>query len=450
MNCVKKVNKIPLVLMMMVEMCLSSMHLHAENVSTPAVGADYVLVAAHLQVDSIGGQPQEAQQRRVVHIHHSVARLCFPVNRTEVRPDYMDNRAELHHIVRVIDSIQQSPDCKIHSITLRAYASPEASVAYNKKLAMGRMESFAAYLETICKVQDVEITSDYQPEDWDGLRMYVEKSTVLAHRDEILQIIDGEADLDEKEALIRSRYPHDYRHLLLNCYPMLRRTDVDIEYSVTETYVQPVPVPQPEPDTIPVTPQPSVPVIPFSAQEPVESPVPDCHEGLRPKLAVKTNLIYYMALAPNLEIERWWGRHAQWSVMAEWQAPWYVWHHNSRAYEVLNGGLEVRRWLHGADPCHRWLTGCFLGAYFMGGKYDLEWNHKGYQGEYYSAGLTVGFAHRLARRWNMEYSVSGGYLATDYRRYHGMFNDQHLIWQHNGQADYAGPTKVKVSLVYLW
>ncbi|MBQ8008791.1 MAG: DUF3575 domain-containing protein, partial [Bacteroidaceae bacterium] len=139
------------------------------------------------------------------------------------------------------------------------------------------------------------------------------------------------------------------------------------------------------------------------------------------------------------------------SVMAEVWFPWYVWKSNSRAYEVLNIGLEGRYWFtHSKKHTDRPITGLFGGVYAAGGKYDLEWKSKGNQGEYTSLGLTFGYTWRISKWFNMEASVSGGWLSGPFRHYEGRFNDTHLIWQHNDHFSYFGPTKLKLSLVYLW
>ena len=61
------------------------------------------------------------------------------------------------------------------------------------------------------------IVTEYEPEDWKGLRQYVEKSN-LVHRSEILGMIDSRLDPDAKEAKIKRTYPEEYRFLLQNCY----------------------------------------------------------------------------------------------------------------------------------------------------------------------------------------------------------------------------------------
>lgn len=165
--------------------------------------------------------------------------------------------------------------------------------------------------------------------------------------------------------------------------------------------------------------------------------------------AVKTNLLWDALLAPNVEVEVPIDRHRRWTVMAEWWNPWYTWHHNARAYEVQLFGAELRRWNRVPDRCHELMTGGFWGLYAAWAKYDLEWNSRGNQGEVYSVGLTAGWATRLARHLHLELSASLGAFYSPLRHYHGMFGDTHLIWQRNDHIYYIGPTKLKVSLVWM-
>lgn len=165
-------------------------------------------------------------------------------------------------------------------------------------------------------------------------------------------------------------------------------------------------------------------------------------------IALKTNLLFDIALTPNVEVELPL-RNQHWSVMAECWFPWYVWHHNSRAYQLLYVGGEGRYWL-GDRYRQEQLTGHFIGVFAGGGKYDFEWNSKGYQGEFYlMAGISYGYARRIGKRLHVEFNVGVGYLQTEYRRYTGVEDDRYLVWQNDGRYSWFGPTKAKVSLVWL-
>ena len=80
-------------------------------------------------------------------------------------------------------------------------------------------------------------------------------------------------------------------------------------------------------------------------------------------LAVKNNLLYDIALAPNIEIEVPIGR--QWSLNAEYKCPWWSDSNKEICYQLLSGGIESRFWL-GNRAGRRQLTGHFIGLYAEG------------------------------------------------------------------------------------
>ena len=170
----------------------------------------------------------------------------------------------------------------------------------------------------------------------------------------------------------------------------------------------------------------------------------------RPLLALKTNLLFDAALMPNVEIEVPVGK--RWSVNGEYAFPWWQFDRGKYCMQVLMGGLEGRYWLGSrkSREDREVLTGHFLGLYAGGGKYDLQWGEKGDQGEFFiAAGVSYGWATRIARHLHLEFNIGIGLLRTDYRHYHARDNYQTLLWQENGKYTWFGPTKAKISLVWL-
>ncbi len=157
--------------------------------------------------------------------------IDFPVDRTDIFPDYRRNGTELGKIQATIDSVRTDKDVSIVSVWLKGYASPESPYAHNKELAIGRTEALKKYIRQLFHFADGVIVTDYEPEDWEGLRRYVERSD-LDHREEILAMIDSSLAPDAKEAKIKRTYPEEYAFLLRNCYPALRHTDYRIDYNV--------------------------------------------------------------------------------------------------------------------------------------------------------------------------------------------------------------------------
>lgn len=157
--------------------------------------------------------------------------IDFPVNMTVIDPGYRRNTAELGKIQATIDSVKDDRDATITQVWLKGYASPESPYAHNKELAIGRTGALKEYIQQCYKFEEGIISTDYEPEDWAGLRRYVEESN-LSHRAEILALIDSDREPDAKEWKIKSTYPDEYRFLLQNCYPALRHTDYRIAYNI--------------------------------------------------------------------------------------------------------------------------------------------------------------------------------------------------------------------------
>lgn len=376
-------------------------------------------------------QPTFVDNRPRQECEKGIAHIDFIVNSTELREDYHNNAGELDRINQTIEDIINDPSARILDISLKGYSSPEGPYDNNARLARGRTESLRRYMTGQLRLPDYIIQTGYEPEDWEGLRRYVDGST-LPHRQEILAIIASKEDPDVKLAHIREWFPDEYKEIAENALPYLRHTDYEITYEHTRQHAG-------EKNAIwalpPATLQPQSPqggLSPFS-----------------PIAAVKTNLLFDLALCFNAEIEVPFGKNRRWSAMLESWFPWYVWHHNSRAYELWTGGIELRRWF---SKCPEWrplLTGNFAAVYAAGGKYDFEWKSVGDQGEFLSFGGTFGHSWVLSRHWNLEASASAGVVFGPRRHYHGEFNDTHLIWKRNANIFYFGPTKLKLSLVYL-
>lgn len=161
------------------------------------------------------------------------AYIEFVVNRFEIKPDYRRNREELDKIKASILSIQNDKDVTITSVGLKGYASPESPYAHNSYLAENRTAALKDYVNNLFHFADGVIQTAYEPEDWDGLRRFVEASN-LEHRTEILALIDSSLDPDTKEDRIRARYPREYRFLKEECYPALRHTDYRIAYVIRQ------------------------------------------------------------------------------------------------------------------------------------------------------------------------------------------------------------------------
>lgn len=171
---------------------------------------------------------EKVKQREV----RGSAYIDFPVNRTEIRPDYRRNPEELQKIRGTIDVLRDDKDTRIVSVAIEGFASPEGPFANNERLAQGRTEALVKYVRGLYSFDPSIIKSGWVAEDWAGLRRYVESSDI-ENKDGILAVI-GMTSLapDAREWKLKSTYPEEYRFLLENVYPGLRHSDYAVEYVI--------------------------------------------------------------------------------------------------------------------------------------------------------------------------------------------------------------------------
>ncbi len=174
-------------------------------------------------------KPKESRIRSI----DGRAFIDFPVNDTRIDPAYHSNKSELEGMRGTIDNVVKNPDRTLRKIWIKGYASPEGKWEVNARLAEARTQAIRDYVRSICHIDAALLEVEFEPENWEGLRSYVADSS-LPHRAEILEIIDGDRAPDDKEWMIKSRYPDDWNTLKIRCLPFLRRTDYRIDYDVKE------------------------------------------------------------------------------------------------------------------------------------------------------------------------------------------------------------------------
>ena len=381
--------------------------------------------------------------------------IYFDKEETDIDFSYKTN----NHEINVLDSLLEE---KINSRYITAlnvvtFVSPDGDSVYNAALSVRRNNSMREFLRQRYPYVDVEkIKLTSEGEDWSELRKLVASDSDLPDREEVLMLIDYHRDntVKRKELLQKLNQGMAYRYIVRNVLPELRRAEITVVREVPEmekNTFEPVSsvsglfvskqeeaLPSDQPDKPEGESKESMAyeVVVSEAEGPVES---------KTVLAVKNNLLYDLALAPNLEVEIPVGK--RWSLNAEYKCPWWLNSKHDFCYQLLSGGVEGRCWLGNRQKRNR-LTGHFIGLYAEGGIYDFQWKGDGYRGDYYgAAGVTYGYARQLARHFSLEFSLGIGYLTTEYKKYTPYEGD--IIWTNSGRYNFIGPTKAKVSLVWL-
>ncbi len=372
--------------------------------------------------------------------------LWYNLSDINIDPEYLDNAAQMDTIRRYL---AKSP--QIDSITIHSYSSPEGPLANNAKLAGKRADAARQFILEHAN-QEIVINSIPVAENWEGLIEDIEANYTRYDKDKILSILrDSTINDDLREARLKE-FRTSYEHILKNHMPRLRMA------TWVCVWVVPEPDPEPERVTIITPPQLEEPTDTLEAPQsgikelpPPPPPVVDTivvTDTARWTFALKTNLLYDAVTALNASIEFPIGK--RFSIMAEDTFPWWNWGPNGNKYcfQLWEMGLEPRWWFLPGDEV---LQGHFVGIYGKSAKYDFQHNFDlCYQGEYWSAGLSYGYAIPIGKRLNMEFSLSVGYVRSHYRHYQPDPDYEHLYIDKykTGTFSYFGPTKLAVSLVW--
>lgn len=401
-------------------------------------------------------------------------RVYFHQGKSFLVPSYRDNEERLTQFVNRIRRTMADSTLFVQDICITSSASPEGNTEANYRLSVNRGISIKQYLMCALDMPDSVFRINPIGEDWAGFRELALKYNV-PHRDEVIAIIDqqpqmvtvdGKASDKRKVQLMALDGGKVWDYILNTIFPELRSGNNNVICHITlnpqiapPTYF----IPSTPPATNdsagtspqrPVPPKSEGPIMPPTVEDMndpgLEEPAANA-DALRPRrhyhFAVKTNLLFDLVACPNIEVEFPIGH--RYSLMAEHNFPWYVWHHNSYAYELLSTGLEARYWT-GQRDRRDVLQGLFVGLYANGVRYDFERKDKGYQSDFnVCAGVSVGKTWRLSDRWRLETSIGLGFMHTNYRYYERDPRIDLLIWQRNGSRNWIGPTKAKVAIGYL-
>lgn len=180
------------------------------------------------------------------------------------------------------------------------------------------------------------------------------------------------------------------------------------------------------------------------------------------RVALKNNLVYDALLTPNLSLELALGRRV--TLDTQVGANFFFYEKNSLAPRYT-----AKKWSHWmVQPELRLWTcdafnGWFMGAHAHGGlmnvggvniPYFILQNKNNvmakyrYEGWFLGGGVSVGYHWIISPRFSLEASVGAGYARIMYDKYKCATCGERL--EKDKTADYIGPTKASISLVYMF
>ena len=181
----------------------------------------------HYQLAYVTPQAEQEKTRQL----SGRAFLDFVVNKTDIRPTYRGNAAELAKVLQTIDVVRRDTFTTITHISIHGYASPESPYQHNAYLAQARAEAFAAYVQGLISLPKNLFTIQSTPEDWEGLSAaLMDKGKWIT--DYVRAIVASDDDPDAKERQLKKMYPREWRWMLDSIFPALRHSDYEVSYTV--------------------------------------------------------------------------------------------------------------------------------------------------------------------------------------------------------------------------
>lgn len=371
------------------------------------------------------------------------AHIDFPFDDACIAPDYGNNVVELDRINRMLDLVKNDTNAVLQGMSIHGYGSPEGTFRRNSSLAQARTDSIAAYIARRNNLPEGFIKTSTTAEDWDGLERFVREApaNLLPHRSGLLRILQSDRSSGGMEWAMKTMYPADYNVIRKECFPRLRRTEFCIVYLLKcppEPAIEPVAVePEPVVDSVVVV-------------EPQDQFV--IEKRKRTIFFVRMNMLLPLL---NIGLEVPIGN--RWSVGADWYYPWLFrnWRHEN-CYQMDGLLVEGRYWFGkkhkpGEENRKYRLQGHSVGLFAMGGRYDLQHNYEGHQGEYVMGGVDYLWATPIFKgKMHLELCLGVGFFHTWARKYH-VYEEGGKGYRDNKnyrkRVTYFGPLRAGVNLV---
>lgn len=150
----------------------------------------------------------------------------------------MNNPQELAKIRKMIDELKSDPNVKVNRLDIIGYASPEGTLAANKRLSEGRAMALRDYLAYRYDFPRNQYYIVFGGENWDGLEKALE-TIELEYKDEVLDIIRNipiEKGRETKLMQLHGGTPYGY--LLKYIFPSLRVAICKVNYEVRDFSVE--------------------------------------------------------------------------------------------------------------------------------------------------------------------------------------------------------------------
>lgn len=406
-----------------------------------------VLMTAVLCLSSVSlaakGRTQAEDSRQYIEKRYTI---FYRINSARIDHSFNGNLHTIETMAADIKATLANEGVLPDSLVIVSSTSPEGPADFNRRLALERAANARQLLvDLFPQFDSSKIRTESRTNDWSGLILMLRRDNTMKHRDQLLKILTDDS-IEDKNLALRQN-PEAFAEIGEAMLYNMRTASVTISVLMTDDNVdefatqQPEPEPQAKPEPQP-EPQPAP--APVEVEEPAPAPYVDpCNPFY---MAVKTNMLYDLALVPNIGVEFYLGKN--FSIAGNWMYSW--WKSDPKAwYWRTYGGDLALRWWFGGKAQVKPLQGHHIGLYGQIVTYDFETGGMGYLGDKwtYGGGLEYGYSLPVAKRLNIDFNLGVGYLGGEYKEYLPI--DGHYVWQATKMRHWFGPTKAEVSLSWL-
>jgi len=148
--------------------------------------------------------------------------IIFRLNSSDLEADKVQEKS----FEQFIRNLNNDNEVRGYELKVSISNSPEGSVQYNQSLGENRLQTIKAYLSEI-GIGEKQYSVEMITEGWERLLILL-PGLNLQNRDDIENVIRTTADLDERERIIHTKYPVDYRTMANEIFPLLRYGDVTV------------------------------------------------------------------------------------------------------------------------------------------------------------------------------------------------------------------------------
>lgn len=376
--------------------------------------------------------------------------VYFRQGKSTVDLSYMGNDTTIDRIKTRLTASDNQP---LKSVVIQGAASPEGTIQFNERLSRQRAKTIAEYFN----IPDSIVAETLTGSDWKGLQCRVKADTNVPFKAEVEQVIADIIQSPNKacpvDVLKNMHKGVPYRHLYAKHFPYLRRAEIVFVAlaDVTDDKKDAADMGNAASDETDST----VSVSTLGDFDPDMTDTADtCDTPVSGGtfIGLRTNMLYDVALIPNIGVEIPIGRH--FSVGGNWMYAWWKNHARNRHWRIYGGDISARYWFGGGA---RELNGHHIGLYGTVLLYQVAFGGKGYisgiPGEnmtggkpWIGGGVEYGYSLNVHPRLNIDFSIGVGYTSGEQRDYR-MVKDCY-VWQSSSRKHWFGPTKAEISLVW--